>query len=111
MRSLKTECTRRMLVPLRLDAMRLEIALYVVWYNQHRPSQALGGRTPREVYAGLPSANARPRIEPRGEWPASAPCASPRAEIRGKRGTGLALVVGYLEGRRHLPVVALREAA
>jgi transposase InsO family protein len=49
MRSLKSECTRRILVPLQLEAMRRELALYVYWYNQHRPSMALGGRTPREV--------------------------------------------------------------
>ena len=111
MRSLKTECTRRLLVPLRLEAMREEIALYVFWHNEHRPSQALGGRTPWEVHAGVRPANARPRLEPRAHWPVSAPCASPPTEIRGERGRRLALVVGYLEGRRHLPVIALREAA
>jgi len=110
MRSLKAECTRQILVPLRLDAVRREIALYIVWHNQ-RPSQALGGRTPREVYAGRPPANASPRIEPRANWPVEAPCASPQTTIRAERGTKLTLVVGHLEGRRHLPVVALREAA
>jgi transposase InsO family protein len=111
MRSLKTECTRQILVPLRLEAMREEIALYVIWHNQHRPSQVPGRRTPREVYAGRPPANASPRIEPRANWPVEAPCASPQTTIRGALGTRLALVVGHLEGRRHLPVVALREAA
>ena len=57
MRSLKAECTRQILVPLRLDAFRREIALYVVWHNLHRPSQALGGRTPWEVHAALSPAN------------------------------------------------------
>jgi hypothetical protein len=111
MRSLKTECTRRILVPLWLDAMRREIALYVVWHNQYRPSQALSGRTPWEVHAGLLPANAAPRCEPRANWPISAPCASPQTEIRGQCGTRLALVVAHLEGRRHLPVIELREAA
>ncbi len=111
MRSLKAECTRQILVPLRLDAVRREIALYVVWHNLHRPSRALGGRTPWEVYAELPPANARPRHEPRAGWPAEAPCAAPQTAIRGQCSTRLALVVGYLEGRRHLPVVALHEAA
>jgi hypothetical protein len=59
----------------------------------------------------LAPANARPRLEPRAHWPVSAPCASPQTEIEGQRGVMLALVIGYLEGRRHLPVVALREAA
>ena len=109
MRSLKAECTRRLLIPLKLDAMREEIALYVVWHNQHRPSQALGGRTPWEVHARVRPANAHPRLEPRAAWPVSTQCASPQTEIRG-RGKKLALVVGYLEGRRHLPLIELRAA-
>jgi transposase InsO family protein len=110
-RSMKNECTFRILVPLRLDAMRCELGLYAVWYNEHRPSQALGGRTPWEVYVGLQPANARSRFEPRGNWPTEGPCASPQTAISGKRGTRLSLVVGYVEGRRHLPVVELRQAA
>jgi putative transposase len=111
MRSLKVECTRRTIVPMELDAMRLEIALYVVWYNQHRPSQALGGRTPQEVYEALPPANRGRRLEPRAQWPRRSPCASPQAGIRGERGAKLSLMVGFLEGRRHLPVVELQKAA
>jgi putative transposase len=111
MRSMKTECTRRMLVPLRLDAMRLEIALYVVWHNQHRPSQALGGRTPWEVYDGTPPANEEYRFEPRAKWPRRSPCASPHVGIRGECGAKLTLMVGFLEGRRHLPVIELQRAA
>jgi transposase InsO family protein len=110
-RSMKNECTCRILVPLRLAAMRRELRLYAVWYNEHRPSQALGGRTPWEVYVGLRPANARSRFEPRGNWPARGPCASPQTTIRGKPGTKLSLVVGYVEGRQHLPVVELRQAA
>jgi hypothetical protein len=36
-------------------------------------------------------------------------CASPWAKVKGRRGVRLKL--SYLEGRRHLPVVALRRAA
>jgi len=111
MRSMKSECTRRMHVPMRLDAMRLEIALYVLWYNEHRPSQALSGRTPWEVYEAIPPANERRRFEPRAEWPRQSPCASPQARIRGERGAKVTLMVGFLEGRRHLPVIELRRAA
>jgi len=107
-RSMKSECTHRILVPLQLDAMRRELRLYAVWYNQHRPSQALDGRTPREVYASLPTANTEPRFEPRTSWPSNA---SPQTLMRGERGTKLSLVVGYVEGRRHLPVVEIRQAA
>jgi hypothetical protein len=111
MRSMKNECTRRILVPLRLDAMRRELAFYVHWYNEHRPSMALGGCTPREIYYAVPPANAKPRFEPRPRWPKRSPCASPQAAVTGARGTKLRLVVGYLEDRKHLPVVELRRAA
>lgn len=110
-RSMKNECTFRILVPLRLDAMRREPACYTVWYNQHRPSQTLVGRTPQEVYASLPFANTEPRFEPRGEWANKDSCALPQTTIRGERGTKLSLVIGYVEGRRHLPVVEIRQAA
>ena len=110
-RSMKTECTRHIRVPLQLESMRRELGFYATWYNEHRPSQALGGRTPKEVHFGIRSANARPRLEPRRHWPATGPCAAPQTPIRGKRGTKLSLVVGYVEGRRHLPVVELRHAA
>jgi len=111
MRSLKSECTRRILVPLRLDAMRRELTFYVHWYNQLRPSMALGGRTPREVYDALRPANVKPRFEPRPRWPKRSPCASPHTAVKGTRGAKLRLVVGYLEDRKHLPVVELRRAA
>jgi transposase InsO family protein len=110
-RSMKTECTRPIRVPLQLQSVRREIDSYAMWYNLYRPSQALGGRTPWEVYADRRPANARPRFEPRKNWPTTASCASPQTAIRGKRGTKLSLVVGYVEGRRHLPVVELRKAA
>jgi len=108
---MKNEYTRRILIPLRLDAMRRELGSYVIWYNMHRPSQALGGRTPWEVYTGVRPANATPRFEPRRNWPTKGPCVSPQTAIRGRRGTKLTLVVGYVDGRRHLPVVELRKAA
>jgi transposase InsO family protein len=110
-RSMKNECTRRILVPLTLEAMRREISLYVVWYNRFRPSMALAGRTPHEVYRDLRPANSQPRFEPRRKWPRQSPCASPQAPVKGRRGTKLHLVVGYLEGRRHLPIIALHRAA
>jgi transposase InsO family protein len=110
-RSMKNECTRLIRVPLRIEAMRHELGAYATWFNEHRPNQALDGRTPREIHAGTQPANARPRFEPRTNWPINGPCASPQTAIRGKRGTKLALAVGYVEGRRHLPMVELRKAA
>jgi putative transposase len=110
-RSMKNECTRRILVPLALEAMRRELTVYLTWFNEHRPSQALGGRTPNEVYTGRRPANATFRFEPRTMWPRGSSCAAPQAQIKGRRGAKLTLVVGYREGRKHLPVVELRRAA
>ena len=58
-RSLKSECTRKITVPFRLDRMRHEVACYAAWYNQHRPHTALDGRTPMEVSLGLSPAKLR----------------------------------------------------
>jgi hypothetical protein len=101
-RAMKAECTSRILVPLDDPSMQCELTLYAVWYNEHRPSQALGGCTPREVYEGVLSASRRSRMEPR---PGLARDAGSRPMA------GLRLVVSYLEGRERLPVVEPREAA
>jgi transposase InsO family protein len=110
-RSMKNECTRRIRVPLQVEAMRHELGFYATWYNEHRPNQALGGRTPREVHSGIRPANTRPRFETRRNWPTKSLCASPQTAVRGKCGTKLSLVVSYVDGRQHLPVVELRKAA
>ena len=92
-RSMKQECTRCLLVPLSLAAMRCEVRLYSVWYNTLRPHMALSGRTPREVYEGRTVR--RRRFEPRLEWPHG---------LRRRRAGGdkLRLAVSYVEGRKHL---------
>jgi len=110
-RSMKNECTPHILVPLQLQSMRRELGAYAKWYNEHRPNQALGGRTPWEIHPGVRHANAAPRFEPRRNWPTMGPCALPQTAIRGRRGTKVSLAVGYVEGRRHLPVVELRKVA
>ncbi|MCC7418887.1 MAG: transposase, partial [Planctomycetaceae bacterium] len=49
-RTLKTEGTRRFLVPAFRNAFRRELLLFLGWYNEHRPHMPLRGRTPDEVY-------------------------------------------------------------
>jgi transposase InsO family protein len=97
-RSLKQECTRRLLVPLSLGAMRREIDLYANWYSGHRPHMVLGGRVPREVYESRPKK--RRRLEPRLKWPHG-----PRRRDR------FQLAVSYVGKRKHLPIIELRRAA
>ena len=110
-RTMKDECTRRILVPFRLARMRSEVLSFAGWYNGCRPHTSLGGRTPDERYRRIPAACRRPRLEPRVGWPADSSCAAPQAKVRGKPGQRLELVVSFHEGRQHLPVVALKKVA
>jgi transposase InsO family protein len=110
-RSLKDECTRRLVVPLSVRALRRELSLYAYCFNHHRPHQGLRGRTPDEVHDHRRPANERPRYEPRAQWSRSVSCAAPRAAVQGLPGTVLQLTIGALEGRRHLPIVELHRAA
>ena len=63
--SLKTECTRKIRIPVGLEAIRGELTLYVSWYNEFRPHQGLDGRVPMDVCQGIQT-RASP-IETRGE--------------------------------------------
>ena len=110
-RSLKNECTRRLIVPYGRTAFRHELALYIDWYNYDRPHEALDGATPEEIYDDIPPACRMPRFEPRKKWPRGSPCAGPTTEVRGRRGVQLQLSVSFLADRRHLPIVELRQAA
>jgi hypothetical protein len=102
--TIKAECTRRILVPFGLDQMRVEMDLFMRWYNSFRPHASLRGCTPDEVYGGQKPARDGPRLEPRARYPAS-------HELRGKPGDVVELSVQYLEGRKHLPIVKLQRAA
>jgi transposase InsO family protein len=109
MRTLKSEGLRRVLVPLRLDAMCSAVASIVRWYNDVRPHEALGGATPGEIYDGRVSANRMPRLEPRARYPIASPCARPQVPIGCC--SDFVVEVSAFEGEPHLPVIALRDAA
>jgi len=100
--SLKTEHTRRILVPFGFDAMRREMNSYSIWYNEHRPHQGLGGMTPADRYDGDESDDHARRVDPRPRWPVD------EEAVRVKR---LDVVVKFVEGRKHLPIVELKRAA
>jgi transposase InsO family protein len=110
-RTIRSECTRKLLIPYRRGRFRRELSLFVDWYNGDRPSEALDGRSPNEVYQGRAPACLAPRFEPRRHWPRGSPCAAPRAGIRGQRGVRFDLAVRYSAGRKHLPIVKLNRAA
>ena len=110
-RTLKDECTRRILVPLRRQACRRELLLFADWYNDHRPHMTLAGRTPTEVYENQRPAHRKPRTEPRPDWPRRSRCAQPQTLVAGNPGDRFKLHIEHSKGRRHLPVVTLRRAA
>ena len=101
--SLKQEFLRRIHVPASHGAMTAAVCAYQEWYNEHRPHSALAGRTPREMLDGAPAPGERERIEPRTRLELPARARRPKGKLE--------LVVGYVGGRRELPIVELREAA
>lgn len=109
-RSMKDECTRRIIVPTNQSEFEHELSLWATWYNSHRPHMALRGRTPDEIYFHMRAANTLPRIEPRVGLKHSGPCAKPRVIIAGKAGRKVDVKLTFLESRKHLPILhVLRE--
>ena len=102
-KSLKDEWLRRLVIPLRFEAMTHDLSAYASWFNKHRPHQALGGSTPFEVYEGRVPATQSRRFEPRPRWPVC------RHEALSR--VGLTLSVTYHRGYRHLPIIELKQAA
>ena len=88
-----------------------EVGLVIDWYNEHRPHETLGGRTPNEVYFLRPPANEQPRLEPRRKWPRGSPCSKPHVSMEGDPGDPVTFEIDCLEGRRHLPVLRVGRAA
>jgi hypothetical protein len=88
-----------------------EVDLAIAWYNEHRPHETLGGKTPNEVHFSRPAANEQPRIEPRRSWPRGSPCAKPHVGIEGDPGASVIVEIDGHESRRHLPVIRIRPAA
>jgi putative transposase len=88
-----------------------EVGFLIDWYNECRPHDTLGGRTPNEVYFSRPPANEQPRIEPRRHWPRGSPCAKPQVGIEGEPGDPFIFTIDCHEGRRHLPVIRAHRVA
>jgi putative transposase len=105
------ETLRQITVPEDQAAFERELRLIVDWYNEYRPHDTLGGKTPNEVYFSRPAANQQPRFEPRKRWPRGSPCASPQVAIEGEPGNPVILEIDCFHGRRHLPIIRARRAA
>ena len=48
--TLKNECMRILLAPLRADTFHQELRCFANWYNQSRPHSSLHGKSPHEAY-------------------------------------------------------------
>ncbi|MCC7380268.1 MAG: transposase [Deltaproteobacteria bacterium] len=105
--TLKTEWTRRVLLPLWQRPFEAALLAYVRWYNTARPHQTLGGKTPEEMMTG--KRTAEPRIEVRPKYPISrrGPKAVRKTRVKGP----IELVVSHPEGAPGLPMIKLRRAA
>jgi hypothetical protein len=88
-----------------------QVALIIDWYNEYRPHDTLGGRTPNEVHFSRSAANEQPRFEPRPHWPRGSPCAKPQVNVKGEPGDPIILEIDCLENRPHLPIIRARHAA
>jgi len=80
------EIVRVMTVPEDQTEFEHEATLIVQWYNEHRPHDTLGGKTPNEAYLSRAPAREQPRIEPRKHWPRRSPCAKPQVGLNGEPG-------------------------
>lgn len=109
--TIKDECARRILIPLRLDQFRHEILSVVDWYNEHRPHTTLAGQTPNAVYFERKPSQRKPRIEPRPHWPRPSLCTRPQTLVAGQPGDRFELHIELFNSKRHLPLVTLRRAA
>lgn len=103
-RTLKHEGLRHWLLPFRKPAMLRELELWRRWYNELRPHASHFGATPTEVLQARLPACGEARFEARERG-------GGRALLRARPGVRLELDVSYLEGRPHLPVVSLKQAA
>lgn len=103
-RTLKSEGFRRTLVPYRLPDFEDELEIFRGWFNESRPHSALGGATPNEAQAGMPSASQRPRVETRTRYPV------PEADVdsgKVRRVDFVELRTTGFHGRKYLPDVQL----
>ena len=85
-RACKSEYAHGLVLFFPVGSIRQALVRYCAWFNQHRPHQGLGHKTPDEVHAGM---STRPAAVP----------------LRA------ALVVRHVGGDRELPVLSLRPAA
>jgi len=109
-RTLK-ETLRLITIPEDRAEFKREVGFAIDWYNEHLPHETLNGKTPNAVHFARSPANEQPRIEPRRKWPRGSPCAKPQVGIKGSPGDPIIVEMDCHEGRRHLPMIRVRQVA
>lgn len=100
MRTLKDGCFRRILIPVTAQGVHRELHGFATWYNRHRPHTHLDGRTPDEVY--FRRRRRRRRLEPRPGY---------RTGRRRDKPDRFTVVIEYVDGKKHLPIIELKRVA
>ncbi len=59
---MKSECTRRVIVPFGMTAMRSELASWATWYHAERAHQGIGNVTIENVDVGAGEIECRERL-------------------------------------------------
>ncbi len=101
---MKHELCKRVLTSFNDVVTNRVLEQYVRWYNDFRPHQGIDGSTPSQMLLPRPQPPTI-RYEPRPV------IAQARASPEVLPVTDLRLVVRYLDGQKHLPVVSLNVAA
>lgn len=105
------ELLRQITIPEVQEQFELELGLIIDWYNENRPHETLGGKTPNEVCFSRAAANEQPRLEPRASWPKDARCAQPQVDTEGQPGDPIIFEIDCLKARHHLPTIRAYRAA
>ncbi len=115
-RSLKHETFMTVEAPREADRMNALLESYRQWFNQVRPHTGIGGACPAEFLnhrkAYIPVVTplgAPPMPDRRHELPANCNARASPSPIDTRR-DDVELIVTYIDGQRHLPVVSLRTA-
>jgi hypothetical protein len=79
-------------------------------YIGHRPQETFDSKTLDKVHYARPTANERPRFEPRTRWPRGSPRVAPQVGVDGDPGDPIIFEIDRLDGRRHLPMIRVGPA-
>jgi putative transposase len=107
-RTLKGECTRRIIVPFRQKTMLDVVVAYADWFNGERPHRGIDRATPDECYDAVTPAHQQLWLETRPRYPLPEDF---KGEVLRVDASNLVLRLRHVDGLPHLPIVDLERAA